>query len=70
MSEWKEYKLGDITLPIKDIYIPDSKDNHIYIGLEHIEQETLRLNSLGVSSDIKSNKFIFKANDVLFGKLM
>lgn len=69
MSEWKEYKLEEVTEPIKDTYNPDGTDEYKYIGLEHIEQETLRLNSVGVSSDVTSNKFIFRANDVLFGKL-
>jgi type I restriction enzyme S subunit len=69
MSEWKEYKLGDITEPIKDTYNPNGSKDFIYVGLEHIEQEALRLNSVGISSDVSSNKFKFKINDVLFGKL-
>lgn len=69
MSVWKEYKLIDITEPIKDTYNPNGSDEYLYVGLEHIEQETLRLNSVGVSSDVTSNKFMFKTNDILFGKL-
>lgn len=69
MNEWKEYILQEITEPIKEIYVPDGSSDYRYIGLEHIEQETLRLISTGLSSDVTSNKFKFKANDVLFGKL-
>jgi len=69
MNGWKEYKLGEVTEPIKDTFNPDGSDNYAYIGLEHIEQESLRLNSVGISSDVTSNKFLFKSNDVLFGKL-
>lgn len=69
MSEWKEYILHEITEPVKETYIPDGSSEYSYIGLEHIEQETLRLNSIGLSSDVTSNKFKFKSNDVLFGKL-
>jgi type I restriction enzyme S subunit len=69
MSEWKEYKLSDFAEIIKDTYNPDGSDEYAYVGLEHIEQETLCLNSVGVSSDVTSNKFKFKANDILFGKL-
>ncbi|MBS1578052.1 MAG: restriction endonuclease subunit S [Bacteroidetes bacterium] len=69
MSEWKEYKLSEVTEPVKETYNPDGSDDFAYIGLEHIEQETLRLNSVGVSSDVTSNKFKFQPNDVLFGKL-
>lgn len=69
MSEWKEYKLNEITEPVKDTYNPTAEDGFAYIGLEHIEQETLRLNSIGNSSDVTSNKFKFNSNDILFGKL-
>ena len=68
-SSWKEFQLSEITEPIKETYNPDGSDDFTYIGLEHIEQETLRLNSVGVSSDVTSNKFKFQPNDVLFGKL-
>lgn len=68
-SRWKELQLTEITEPIKETYNPDGSDDFTYIGLEHIEQETLRLNSVGVSSDVTSNKFKFQPNDVLFGKL-
>lgn len=69
MSEWREYSFEQIAEPIKEIYNPTGKDDLIYIGLEHIEQETLRLNSIGHSTDVTSNKFKFQVNDVLFGKL-
>lgn len=69
MGEWKECKLFEVAEIIKNTYTPDGSNKYAYIGLEHIEQETLRLNSVGVSSDVTSNKFKFKSNDVLFGKL-
>ena len=69
MSEWKEYSLEEITEPIKETYIPTGNDSLFYIGLEHIEQESLRLNSIGKSTDVTSNKFKFIQDDVLFGKL-
>ena len=69
MIEWKEHKLGELAEVVKETYNPDGSDNFRYIGLEHIEQETLRLNSFGFSSDVTSNKFKFKNGDILFGKL-
>lgn len=69
MSEWKEYKLFELTEPIKETFNPDGNGELFYIGLEHIDPETLRLNSIGVSSDVTSNKYKFKPNDILFGKL-
>ncbi len=69
MSTWKEHKFSEIVEIIKDGYQPDGVTVLNYIGLDNIEQETLRLNSIGKSTDVTSNKFKFKANDVLFGKL-
>jgi type I restriction enzyme, S subunit len=64
VSEFKE--MAEL---IKDHFTP-SKDNPIaYLGLEHIEQQTLRISSIGKSSDITSQKLQFKKNDILFGKL-
>jgi type I restriction enzyme S subunit len=69
VSEWQELTLGKITEPVKSTYMPKSDEQLAYIGLEHIEQETLRLTGVGKSSDVTSNKFKFEVNDVLFGKL-
>jgi type I restriction enzyme S subunit len=66
---WKECKLGDVAEIIKDKYIPTKGDSLSYIGLEHIQEQTLRLNSIGSSEDITSDKFSFIKGDILFGKL-
>ena len=54
---------------IKDGYCPTGSDDFKYIGLEHIEQQSLSLNSVGHSTEVESNKFRFRAGDILFGKL-
>jgi type I restriction enzyme S subunit len=40
-----------------------------YIGLEHIEEGTLRLLKLGTTTDVISAKSRFESGDILFGKL-
>jgi len=69
MSEWKEYLLDDFIDVVKKTYLPIKGDNFPYIGLEHIEQQTLRLNGVGSSDAVTSQKFMFSSGDVLFGKL-
>ncbi|HEY9705431.1 MAG TPA: hypothetical protein V6C58_23540, partial [Allocoleopsis sp.] len=69
MSEWKEYKLEEVVQLIKDSYKPNENDNLAYLGLEHFNEQSLTLNSIGSSQDITSNKFYFQENDILFGKL-
>ncbi|MDR1895688.1 MAG: restriction endonuclease subunit S, partial [Prevotellaceae bacterium] len=64
-----ECEFGDVAVLVKDTCSPISCNESHYIGLEHIEQESLRLTSIGKSTDVTSNKFRFKKNDILFGKL-
>jgi type I restriction enzyme S subunit len=54
---------------VKDTYKPKTGDHLPYIGLEHIQEQGLRLLSIGDSDSVTSQKFRFKHNDVLFGKL-
>ena len=69
MTEWQVLRLSDFAELGKDQFKPDQNADFKYIGLEHIEQEKLRLNSVGHSSEVASNKFFFKNGDILFGKL-
>lgn len=68
-SDWGEFKLSDVAKEIRDVYQPASNGDHLYIGLEHIEQQSLRLNGVGHSSEIQSTKHFFRENDILFGSL-
>lgn len=68
MSEWKTYKLGEIAELRKEQIVPNGKEQP-YIGLEHIEQQSLRLNGVGSSNSVISNKFKFYSGDILYGKL-
>ena len=45
--------------------VPDSR----YVGLEHIEQNSLSLSGWGTSDDVDSQKQRFYKGDILFGKL-
>jgi len=54
---------------IRDSYNPSANENLPYVGLEHIGQQTLRLNAIGSSSETISNKLRFRSGDILFGKL-
>ncbi len=69
MSEWKECKLENAACLVKDTYKPKIHDHLPYIGLEHIQEQGLRLLSVGDSDSVTSQKFRFKSNGVLFGKL-
>jgi len=68
-NEWKEFELGQVLGVVTNSYKPNENEVLPYLGLEHIEQGTLRLSGIGVSTDVISNKYRFESNDILFGKL-
>jgi type I restriction enzyme S subunit len=40
-----------------------------YIALEHMPRKSIALSDWGIANGIESNKFAFKAGEILFGKL-
>ncbi len=68
-EEWNVKEIGDVCHLVRDSFSPSKEDSRAYIGLEHIEQDTLRLISIGSSKDINSNKLVFRKGQILFGKL-
>jgi len=70
ISGWDLKAFGDCADLIRDSADPINIDpDTCYIGLEHIEEQTLRLNSCGIAQNVTSNKFRFNKGDILFGKL-
>jgi type I restriction enzyme S subunit len=51
------------------IHPKDVAQDTPYIGLEHIVENDLFLNGMGLASDVDSQKSVFKKGDILFGKL-
>jgi type I restriction enzyme S subunit len=68
-EEWDVLELDKFAMLAKDAYLPNKEEDLFYVGLEHIDQQTLSLNSVGKSTDVTSNKYRFKDGDILFGKL-
>ena len=69
-AQWETRKLGAIVTTITDKYDPtkDTKTDLPYIGLEHI-QRGAGIIGFGSVVDVKSLKSVFRAGDILYGKL-
>lgn len=61
--------LGDVVSPSKGKLEPSDRPDSPYLSLEHIEPETGRITGCGRGGDVCSTKAIFRAGDVLYGKL-
>jgi type I restriction enzyme S subunit len=66
---WQIKRFGDCADLIRNTVLPEEFEGEPYIGLEHIEEGTLRLMEIGKSSDVVSVKSRFESGDILFGKL-
>lgn len=69
MTTWLKQKVSEIAIEQLIRYTPTSTENLPYVGLEHIEEGTLKLNSIGSSDEVKSQKKKFYKGDILYGSL-
>ncbi|MFD1136639.1 restriction endonuclease subunit S [Paenibacillus urinalis] len=71
-NEWETVKLKDIIKIEKNSVLPNNLNGEdIYLGLDDIEKDTGIIKSLKYvkECDVKSNKFKFTSNHILYGKL-
>jgi len=66
---WEVKSLGETAKLVKDKVEPSTVPDAHYVGLEHVEANTMKLLGSGRGSDVKSTKTRFKAGDILYGKL-
>jgi type I restriction enzyme S subunit len=67
--EWERRTLHSLAELRTKHFMPKDEYARPYIGLEHIEEGTLTLKSVGNSEEVISSKYVFKKGDILFGKL-
>jgi len=67
---WEEGTLADVAMNIRDgVQVGAFNADDRYVALEHIDRRRIALQQYGSSADVASNKYRFRANDILFGKL-
>ncbi|MCZ7607037.1 MAG: restriction endonuclease subunit S [Planctomycetota bacterium] len=66
---WESVELRRLIEPSKEKVEPEASPNARYLSLEHIEAQTGRILGRGIGGDVRSTKAVFRAGDVLYGKL-
>jgi type I restriction enzyme S subunit len=66
---WQIVKLGEVCLLKTETVIPSDNPEVRYVGLEHLESDNPYLTNWGTASEVKSIKYKFSVNDILYGKL-
>jgi len=67
-SDWKKVEFGDIAFNISEHVEPNNTDAEIYVGLEHLDSNSIHIRRTGVPSDVEGVKLKVYKGDVIFGK--
>lgn len=65
---WKKYRFDEFAQNISERVEPSQTDLDIYVGLEHIDPDTLHLSRHGHPSDVEGTKLRFYKGDIIFGR--
>lgn len=65
---WQLVKFSDIANNISKRVEPAETELEKYVGLEHLEPDSLKIMRNGVPSDVKGQKLLVKKGQIIFGK--
>lgn len=65
---WQMVKFGDIAKHISKRVEPSETDLEIYVGLEHLDPDSLKIKRHGVPGDVEGQKLLVKKGQIIFGK--
>ncbi|HAN6308853.1 TPA: restriction endonuclease subunit S [Escherichia coli] len=65
---WQMVKFGDIAKHISVRVEPGNTDLKIYVGLEHLESDSLKIKRYGVPADVEGQKLLVKKGQIIFCK--
>lgn len=67
-EDWCIVKFGEIAKCISKRVDPGDTALEVYVGLEHLDPDNLRITRRGVPSDVKGQKLLVKPGQIIFGK--
>ena len=67
-SKLVSYRFDQLADQINMRVMPDEADVDRYVGLEHLDPDSLRIRRWGDTSEVESTKLLFQPGDIIFGK--
>lgn len=67
-SKLVSYRFDQLADQINKRVMPDEADVDRYVGLEHLDPDSLRIRRWGDTSEVESTKLLFQPGDIIFGK--
>ncbi len=65
---WQIVKFGEIAKNISKRVEPSETNLEVYVGLEHLDPQSLRITRRGVPADVKGQKLRVRPGQIIFGK--
>lgn len=66
---WQTYRFDEMATMVNDrIDDPSEADVEYYVGLEHLDSDSLTVRRWGTPSDVEATKLRFRAGDIIFGR--
>jgi len=67
-SKLVSYRFDQLADQINKRVMPDEAEVERYVGLEHLDPDSLRIRRWGDTSEVESTKLLFQPGDIIFGK--
>ena len=67
-KKWKTFPFNEIAKKISETVKPNETDVDVYVGLEHLDSNSIDIKRFGVPSDVSGSKLRCYPGDVIFGK--
>lgn len=67
-SKWQVYRFDQIAENVRESVMPMPEDSATYIGLEHMDSESLHVRRWGSEADLIGQKLRMKKGDILFAR--
>jgi len=66
---WRSYRFDEMAVMVNDrIDDPSEAGVEYYVGLEHLDSESLTIRRWGSPSDVEATKLRFRVGDIIFGR--
>ncbi|NJN99638.1 MAG: restriction endonuclease subunit S [Anaerolineales bacterium] len=65
---WQVYRFDQIAIIVNDRVEPGDTDAEYYVGLEHLDPDSLKIRRWGQPSDVEATKLRFCKGDIIFGR--
>jgi type I restriction enzyme S subunit len=68
-ARWRSYRFDEMASMVNDrVDNPHEAGVERYVGLEHLDRESLRIRRWGAPTDVNATKLLFRKGDIIFGR--